>query len=377
MEQEINNSWETKKVTNLGSTDFSVTWTGYLKCDMTAKYTFAFTADDGMDLTLNGSKIIDDWVDNPEHTKTATVTLTAGQVYPIVARFYQAGGGAVARLEVTRDNKDYQAQQMALLGSYDAIVVCEGFDKDTEGENKDRTFALPTERQQMILNALKSNKPVIAVINSGGGIDMRAWVDKVSGIVWAGYPGQEGGTAIARVLFGDVNPSGRLPMTFERQESDGPSYNYYNASNRRVVFKEGIYMGYRGFEKNKKTPLFPFGFGLSYTTFELSDLKVTPASATVTVTNTGDRAGAEVVQIYVGPNSQAVIDRPAKELRGFTKVSLQPGESKTVEIAIDDHAYSFFNVATHAFQQVPGDYTVWAGTSSAALPLQATVTVGE
>ena len=377
VEQEINNSWETKKVTNLGSTDFSVTWTGYLKCDMTAKYTFAFTADDGMDLTLNGSKIIDDWVDNPEHTKTATVTLTAGQVYPIVARFYQAGGGAVARLEVTRDNKDYQAQQMALLGSYDAIVVCEGFDKDTEGENKDRTFALPTERQQMILNALKSNKPVIAVINSGGGIDMRAWVDKVSGIVWAGYPGQEGGTAIARVLFGDVNPSGRLPMTFERQESDGPSYNYYNASNRRVVFKEGIYMGYRAFEKNKKTPLFPFGFGLSYTTFELSDLKVTPASATVTVTNTGDRAGAEVVQIYVGPNSQAVIDRPAKELRGFTKVSLQPGESKTVEIAIDDHAYSFFNVATHAFQQVPGDYTVWAGTSSAALPLQATVTVGE
>ena len=348
VEQEINNSWETKKVTNLGSTDFSVTWTGYLKCDMTAKYTFAFTADDGMDLTLNGSKIIDDWVDNPEHTKTATVTLTAGQVYPIVARFYQAGGGAVARLEVTRDNKDYQAQQMALLGSYDAIVVCEGFDKDTEGENKDRTFALPTERQQMILNALKSNKPVIAVINSGGGIDMRAWVDKVSGIVWAGYPGQEGGTAIARVLFGDVNPSGRLPMTFERQESDGPSYNYYNASNRRVVFKEGIYMGYRGFEKNKSKKL-PVNSNIIHNDLNISGVK---------------------------QDVNSVDERP-KELRGFTKVSLQPGESKTVEIAIDDHAYSFFNVATHAFQQVPGDYTVWAGTSSAALPLQATVTVGE
>ena len=204
---------------------------------------------------------------------------------------------------------------------------------------------------------------------------MNAWLNRVNGVLWVGYPGQEGGTAIADILFGNVNPSGKLPMTFERLETDNPTYNYYNATNKRVEFKEGIYVGYRGFEKNKKTPLFPFGFGLSYTTFEVSDLQATPTEATVTVTNTGNRAGSEVVQVYVGPTDQSVIDRPAKELRGFAKVALQPGESKTVTIALDDHAYSYFDVTTHAFRQLPGTYNVFAGTSSADLPLTAQVTV--
>ena len=143
-----------------------------------------------------------------------------------------------------------------------------------------------------------------------------------------------------------------------------------------MQFKEGIYVGYRGFQKNRKTPLFPFGFGLSYTTFEISDLQATSSEATVTVRNTGQRAGSEVVQIYVGPDENGqLIDRPAKELRGFAKVALQPGESKTVTIPLDDHAYSFFDVDIHAFRQLPGTYNIFAGTSSADLPLSTQIVV--
>ncbi|MBO4487854.1 MAG: glycoside hydrolase family 3 C-terminal domain-containing protein [Bacteroidaceae bacterium] len=384
VDQLIDNPWEAEPVSGLGDSNFSAVWTAYFKCQYTGKYTFAYTADDGMDLTLDGTKIIDDWKDNAEHTKTATQNLQAGEVYKIVARYYQAGGGAVARLAISSDNPNYKAQQQALLGSLDAIIVCEGFDGKLEGENIDRTFALPTERQQMITTATRTGKPVIVVLNSGGAISMTSWLSNVKGILWAGYPGQEGGTALADIIFGNVNPSGKLPMTFERLETDNPTYNYYNATNRRVQFKEGIYVGYRGYQKNNKVPLFPFGFGLSYTTFEVSDLQANPTSATVTVKNTGSRAGSEVVQVYIGPaqggakesgNGQWSIDRPARELRGFAKVSLQPGESKTIEIPIDDHAYSYFDVSTHSFQQLPGTYKVFAGTSSGSLPLQTTVTV--
>ena len=376
VEQEISNPWEKQAVSGIGSTNFSVVWTAYLKPTYSGKYTFAFTADDGMDLAINGTKIINDWADNAEHTKTFTLTLEAGRVYKLVARFYQAGGGAVAKLAVTSDNPDYKAQQEALLASLDAIVVCTGFDQTLEGENKDRTFAMPTNKQQIITTAINTGRPVVVVLNSGGAVNMNAWLNQVKGVLWVGYPGQEGGTAIADIIFGNVNPSGKLPQTFERFEADNPTYNYYNATNKRVQFKEGIYVGYRGFEKNKKTPLFPFGFGLSYTTFELSDLQATSSEATVTVRNTGQRAGSEVVQIYVSPtDNNATIDRPAKELRGFAKVALQPGESKTVTIPLDNHAYSYFDVTTHAFRQLPGTYRILAGTSSADLPLQAEVIV--
>lgn len=376
VEQEISNSWEKSPVAGIGTTNFSAVWTAYLKPEYSGKYTFAFTADDGMDLTLENSKIINDWSDNPEHTKSYTLSLQTGRAYKLVARFYQAGGGATAKLAVTSDNPNYKAEQEALLASLDAVVVCTGFDADSEGENVDRTFALPTAKQQFITTAVNTGRPVIVVLNSGGAVNMNAWLNNVKGVLWAGYPGQEGGTALADILFGNVNPSGKLPQTFERLESDNPTYNYYRATNKKVEFKEGIFVGYRGFQKNNKTPLFPFGFGLSYTTFEVSDLTATPTTATVTVKNTGDRAGSEVVQIYVGPTDTAnPVARPAKELRGFAKVSLQPGESKTVTIALDDHSYSYYNILDQRFQQVPGTYNVFAGTSSEDLPLSTQITI--
>lgn len=374
-EQVINNNWEKEPVSGIGSSDYSVMWTAYLKGDSLSKIKFSFTADDGMFLAIDGKRVIDDWNDNAEHTKTSEFTIMPGRIYKIEAGYYQAGGGAVAKLDVTRDSKNYKEQQLAKMGSCDAIVVCEGFNQDLEGENIDRTFALPTAKLQSINDAFKGGVPVVVIINSGGAVDMHTWFRNADGIVWAAYPGQEGGTAIADMLFGDINPSGKLPVTFEILETDNPTYNYYKATGGRVKFGEGLYVGYRGFQKNNKMPLYPFGFGLSYTTFALSNLQATSQEATVAVTNTGSRAGAEVVQIYTGPAETGLIDRPAKTLRGFAKVYLQPGESKTVSIQLDDQAYSYYNVKTSSFEQIAGTYNIYAGNSSANLPLQTQVTI--
>lgn len=375
IEQEINNPWNKKAITGLGTTNFSARFKTYIKCKSLSKCTFTLTADDGMTLKVGNNMLINDYKDNSQHTQTATMTLLPGKLYPIEIRYYQAAGDYALQFKMTRENENYQQEQIEKLNTYDAVIVCEGFNKSTEGENIDRTFNLPASARTNIQNVLKSTTPVILVINSGGAVNLANYKDRIPSILWSSYPGQEGGKAVSDILFGKVNPSGKLPMTFELNETDGPSYNYYKDTNKRISFKEGIYVGYRGFQKNNIQPLFPFGYGLSYTTFELSDLKATSTEATITVKNTGSCRGAEVVQIYVGPAEEGTIDRPAKELRGFEKVWLNPGESKTITIAIDDHAYSYFDVNQNKFRQLSGKYYIFAGNSSTNLPLQTTINI--
>ena len=162
----------------------------------------------------------------------------------------------------------------------DVVVVAAGFDAESEAESADRTFRLPLGQDELIQEMVAANKNTIVVMTSGGGVDMNAWLDRVPALVQAWYPGQEGGTALAEILFGDVNPSGRLPVTFERRWEDNPVHDSYypEAGTKRVVYKEGIFVGYRGYERNRTKPLFPFGFGLSYTTFTYSNLSIKPVS---------------------------------------------------------------------------------------------------
>src|SRR3970282_655358 len=184
----------------------------------------------------------------------------------------------------------------------------------------------------------------IVVGTSGGAVDMSSWLDRVPAVVQAWYPGQEGGTALAEVLFGDVNPSGRLPVTFERHEEDNPTHDSYYPEDdgKRVVYKEGIFVGYRGYERSGKMPLFPFGYGLSYTTVAYRNLSVASEgnfSVSFDVANIGKREGAEVAQLYVG-DKHAKLPRPAKELKGFVKVNLRPGETRRVTVTLDRRAVS-------------------------------------
>ena len=179
-----------------------------------------------------------------------------------------------------------------LAASADVVVVAAGFDSESEAESADRTFRLPLGQDELIQEMTAANKNTIVVMTSGGSVDMNPWLDRVPALVQAWYPGQEGGTALAEILFGDVNPSGRLPVTFERRWEDNPVHDSYypEAGTKRVVYKEGVFVGYRGYEHNGTKPLFPFGFGLSYTTFKYSNLSIKPLRAPHRTATLQDRA---------------------------------------------------------------------------------------
>jgi beta-glucosidase len=198
------------------------------------------------------------------------------------------------------------------------------------------------------------------------------------------YSGQEAGRALPKILFGDVNPSGHLPISFERTWADNPVHDsyYINAPANTVVYKEGVFVGYRGYEHNGVKPLFAFGHGLSYTTFAFQNLKLAPAApkcgenvnVSFDISNTGSRAGVAVAQLYLG-NPTASVPRPAKELKGFSRVILKPGETRHVTLTLDPRAMSFFDVKSHAWKQEPGKFAVFVGHSSADIDLSGEYTV--
>lgn len=280
--------------------------------------------------------------------------------------------------------EDY-AKNADVLKDASAVVVSVGFDKHTEKEDHDRTFALPEGQDEMIEFALENNDNVIVVVYSGGGIDMSRWGDKVSAIVMGWYPGQEGGQAIARMLAGEFSPSGRLPFTIEAAAEDNPTYtNYYvekpltkrGHSTLNVTYGEGVFVGYRGYEKNGVCPAYAFGHGLTYTTFEYSDLKAVKAGdgydVTFTVTNTGDFDAAEVAQVYVGEQNPVVV-RPAKELKGYDKVFVKAGESAEVKVHLPESAFAYYDVDIHGWNVTPGMFNIMVGAASDDIRLQTEV----
>ena len=213
---------------------------------------------------------------------------------------------------------------------------------------------------------------------------MTQWIDKVPAVLDAWYPGQEGGAALAQIIFGDYSPSGKLPVSFEPRWEDNPVFHSYYPANgeSRVQYSEGIFVGYRHYDRSETKPLFPFGFGLSYTSFAYSILSVTPVSGDldqlVTVSfevkNTGRREGAEIAELYVG-DPHASVPRPVKELKGFAKVSLKPGASKRVSITLDRRAFSFYDVGKKDWNAEPGLFNILIGGSFDNIQLQGMFTL--
>ena len=281
---------------------------------------------------------------------------------------------------VTLIADDYKSKAKEIQAA-DAVVVSVGFDKKTEREDHDRTFSLPEGQDELIEFALANNDNVIVVVYSGGGIDMSRWQDKVSAIVMGWYPGQEGGLAVARMLAGEFSPSGRLPMTIESRLEDNPTFtNYYveapmtkrGHSTLNVTYGEGVFVGYRGYEKSGVKPAYPFGHGLTYTTFEYSDLSAKAVKGGVevafTLTNTGDFDASEVAQVYVGEVNPTV-PRPAKELKGYSKVFVKAGESAQVKVFLPKSAFAFYNVEVHDWTVNPGAFDINVGASVADIRL--------
>jgi len=256
------------------------------------------------------------------------------------------------------------------------------FKKEGDTEGMDRTsYALPEEQIKLLHDTLDKNPNTIVILVVGSPVDCSQWYDNVPAILNAWYPGMMGGDALARVIFGDVTPSGKLPVTYPKKLEDHPAHKSKKTfpgdlKTMKIFFDEGIYVGYRYFDKHEIDPFFPFGFGLSYTTFKLSNISLDKESVngkdsftlSVDVKNTGKVAGAEVVQIYMG-DDECSVERPPKELQGFAKVYLEPGETKTATIILDQSAFEFYSESEHDFVAEDGNFTIWAGTSSRDLPL--------
>ena len=281
--------------------------------------------------------------------------------------------GAVMEGEDPDKAKDSAAlikDAAVLAANSDLAVVFVGNSSKLESEGHDRaTLGLPAGQEELIKAVTAVNPRTVVVLIAGSPVLMDNWVGKVPALVAAWYPGQEGGHAIADILFGDANPSGKLPMTFPKEWKDSPAYGHYPGENGTVDYAEGIYVGYRHFDKHNIEPLFPFGHGLSYTTFAYSDLKVSPHEVSLALRNTGSREGAEVVQLYLG-DSHSSVDRPVKELKGFRRVVLKPGETKTVTFGLDKSALSYYSTAKKDWVAEPGTFEVLVGASSRDIRLK-------
>ena len=327
-------------VVQLRAKPTSKRWSGYYVAPEAGLYEIVAQGSGegaGYRLYLDDKLIFDDWKYAKAMQDGTVLRLTAGAHKIVGEEYLDSSVGGRLRVGIIEQSKIVSEAARKLAVKADVVVVAAGFNNDSESEGGDRTFTLPFGQDELIREMAAANKNTIVAVTSGGNVEVSSWIDHVGGLLELWYPGEQGGKALAEIIFGEVNPSGHLPATFEKRWEDNPTYaNYYPEKGTvRVTYKEGIFVGYRGYEHNGVKPQFPFGYGLSYTTFKFSNLSVAPATAstvassgrpalyTVTfdVSNTGSRAGAEVAQVYVGENTPKV-PRPGKELKGFARVEL-------------------------------------------------------
>ena len=290
-----------------------------------------------------------------------------------------APGYSVEKDELTEERL---AEAVAAAKAAKAAIVFAGLPDSYESEGYDRTHMRMPECQNRLIEAVaEANPNTVVVLHNGSPVEM-PWIGKVKAVLEAYLGGQAVGEAAVRVLFGDVNPSGHLPESFPYRLEDNPSFLFYGGEGNRTEYREGVFVGYRYYDKKKTDVLFPFGYGLSYTTFAFSGLKLSADSirdtdtltVTATVTNTGSRAGKAVAQLYVGDVESTPI-RPVRELKGFRKILLQPGESKEISFTLDKRSFAYWNEEIHDWHVETGEFTIEVGDSSRNLPLCAKVTV--
>lgn len=287
---------------------------------------------------------------------------------------------AGSAVQVSYSDGSDVAAATALAKSSDIAVVMAG-NKDGEGHDRPN-LSLPNNQDELISSVAAANAHTIVVLKTGGPVLM-PWLDKVPAVLEAWYPGEEDGNIVADLLFGNANPSGKLPLTFPKAEGDVPAHTpqQYPGVNGVATYSEGLQVGYRWYDAQDITPLFPFGYGLSYTSFSFANLSAPKqiqsgkqVIVSVDVKNTGKRAGADVVQLYIAAPASA--GEPPRQLKGFTKVSLQPGESKHVSVTLDPRAFSIWNTSSNGWTVVPGNYELSVGDSSRNLPLHSSIEVG-
>ena len=289
------------------------------------------------------------------------------------------------------ESTEFTADEQKAIAKANAVIVVAGFNFKTELENHDRTYALPEGQNELISAAASLNKNTVVIINSGGEVDITPFKDNVAAIIMAWYGGQEGGKALADIISGKVSPSGKLPFTFWGAEEKNPAAQYYHADTAVIhrssksrpeyphsTYTEGLFVGYRGVEKFGVEPMFPFGFGLSYSSFAYSGGTVVPTAdgcdIVFTVSNTGKVDAMEAAQVYVAPCSPSVM-RPAYELKGFEKKLIAKGKSVEYRISLSYADFSYYDVASHSWKVDAGDYKILVGSSSSDIKFSLDYTV--
>jgi beta-glucosidase len=362
-------------------------WSGYYIAKESGLYEIAVQGPgehNGFRVYIDDRLVFDHWELAKAYLEHATLELASGPHKIVVEDVQRTPFGGRLRLAIANQQTLVSDAAKRIAAKADAVVVAVGFNRDSEGEGADRTFSLPIGQNALIHEMATHNKNVIVSITSGGAVDAASWIEQVPACLELWYPGEQGGTAFGDVLFGDVDPSGRLPITFEKRQEDNPTFsNYYTeAGTRRVLYKEGIFVGYRGYEHNGTKPLFPFGFGLSYTKFSLSHLTIDNETTdgkfviSFDISNAGSRSGAEVAEVYVADTGSSVA-RPPKELKGFVKINLKPGETQRVNVELNARSFAFYDTDAGVWRVPAGTYKVLVGQSSAEINLTGEIKIAK
>ncbi len=363
IDQVVDSNWIRSGVPGLSDSNFSIRWTGKLTPKESGRHTFAVTGDDGYRLWVNGSRLIDNWTTHGSETRKASIVLRAGRAYDVKLEYFQGGGGADVRFAWGVPD-DAAGKAVKLARQSDVVVFVGGISPQLEGEEMnvttegfrggDRTsLDLPKVQEKLLEAVVATGKPVVLVLTSGSALGVNWANDHVAGIVQLWYSGEEGGTAVADVLFGDYNPAGRLPVTFYKSVAQLPPFEDYRMTGRTYRYFEG-------------EPLFPFGYGLSYTRFSYGKLEMPSQIKTgenvavrVAVTNTGKVAGDEVVQVYV-KHIAASVPVAIRSLQGFKRVHLKPGQTETVSFTLTPRQLSLIDNQSRRVVE-PGEFEIQTG----------------
>ena len=363
----------------------SIRWSGYYTAHAAGAHDFFVLGpgeNGGYRLFVDDKLVVDNWERATAILNFATLNLDQGSKHKIRLEYYRrkAWGPKRVSLGVLPASEAVDPEARKIASEADVVLLFPGFDSQIETEGGDRTFRLPPGQDELIKEITSANKKTIVVLTAGGNVDMAPWIDQVPALMHGWYSGEQGGTALAQIVFGDYSPSGRLPISLERRLEDSAAFHSYypNDGPKRIKYTEGIFVGYRHFDHDNIKPLFPFGFGLSYTTFAYKNLGISPATANFSrgpvtvsfdVTNTGKHAAAEVAQVYVG-DPHNTVPRPPKELKGFAKVMLKPGETRHISIPLDARALSYYDVKSHVWKADAGAFNIYVGSSDADIKLQ-------
>lgn len=359
--------------------EYRVEWDGYVDALHTDSLRFFVDAQGGYQLWLDDRLALDASQSQSFDVRNVALAVEKGDSVHVRLTYHnQRCFPSEIRMGYAYDAELDFGEARRLAAQADVVVCCLGLDGSIELEGRDRPFDLPYGQDRLVSELLQVNPNVVVVLHAGGGVGMTSWIDRVPAVLHAFYPGQEGGNALAHILSGKVNPSAKLPFTIEKRWEDSPACGNYDETRRekKVYYREGIFTGYRGYEYHQVQPLFPFGYGLSYTSFSYSNLDVrvddrknVKVTVRFSVRNEGSREGDEVVQLYVS-DPKSGEPRPVKELKGFDKVHLKPGETKTVTLHLTRDDFMYFSGKKRKWVFEKGDYIIRVGASSQDIRLE-------